>query len=268
MFRHFLTTILFAAVVSAAQAQPVFQDVKFTHGPFGPERSPAVFHSRDEVWMHYSVTGLQTDAEDRIDVATEYKLIDPMGTVAFRTSQPAKTDLLLGGGTVSGVFNVPLDIPYLPEGEWTVEITITDNVAKRSTTQALKWTHKPREFAFVRMAFARDDQFKVPAQLTAAVVGQPIFLRNKLVGYVRDHGKLEIDVEMVIMDAEGREVMKPRQFPGRHQLEGDPSPMESWDFNGNFVPNRPGQFTIRFTAHDRIGDKTATVEVPLHVENP
>src|SRR5262245_14304760 len=269
MLRTFLTaTLLAVAVTTAVRAQPAFQDVKFTGGLFGPERAPAVFHRQDEVCLHYTVAGLQTDSDGRIDVTFETKVTDPNGAVALRNSAPAKTDLLLGGDRVPGFFNLALDFPYLPEGEWTVEVAATDNVSRTTATLTQKWEYRPKEFAVVRLGLARDDLFKFPARASTVVVGQPLFFRAKVVNFARERGRLKMDVEVQFLDAEGHEVSKPRSMPIRHQLEGDPSPLECWDLSGGVQPNRAGDFKVRIVAHDRISQKTTQVEVPLHVENP
>lgn len=266
ILRTFLPAAVLVIAAATVQAQPSFQDIRFTHGLFGPERTSTEFHRLDEVCLHYSVTELQTE-DNHFDVTIESKVLDPQGAIAFRSTSPAKGEALLGGAEVPGFLHLPLDHPYLPEGEWTAEVTATDNLGKRSATFSRKWQHKPQAFGFSRLGFYRDDQFKCAARLNATVAGQMLYCKVRVVGYAREEGQMEMDLEVQFLDAEGKELSKPFLTHGKHQSD-DPSPGECWDFNSHFLPNRPGDFKIRLVAHDLLGKKTVQLEVPFHVDNP
>jgi hypothetical protein len=268
MLHTLLAAVLLAGAASPAPAQPGFRDVKFTYGPFGPERESADFHRQDEVFLYYTIAGLRLNADGAFDLTLENKVTDPNGALVQHNSVPAKCKLLLGD-SVPGFFTMALDFPYLPTGEWKVEITATDNVARRSASLTRTFHYLPPQLAVVRPGFFRDDQYKVPARLTAAVVGQPLFCRAKLVGFAKDHGNADVDVEFQFLDQEKcEEVATPFAMRFQKKLEEEPLPLESCDLNWNFTPNRAGDFRLRVVAHDRVSKKTAHLEVPLHIENP
>jgi hypothetical protein len=269
MLCTFLAGACVAVAASASQPPLQFDEMVFTQGPLGPVRASADFYRQDEVCLRGILTGLRTGADGQFDVTIEHKVIDPNGALFGQHTSPAKGALHLGGGAFVGRFSLPLDHPYLPPGEWTVEVTATDNVAGQSTTVSRKFRYRPLELAVVRPAFFADDQSKVPARPTAAAAGQPLFFRGKVVGFVKDegsHGNAELDIEIHFLDADGQDVARPFELHLRQKVEEPVNPLECCDFNYTFTPNRPGKFTIRVVAHDKVGKKTATLEVPLHVQ--
>jgi hypothetical protein len=269
MLCSFLAGAWFALTLPVPGPPLQFQDARLTQGFLGPERASAEYYRQDEVCLRYVLTGVHTDADGQFDVTLENRLTDPGGALAWQNTAPAKGSLLLGGGTVVGHMDLPLDHPYLPPGDWTMAVTATDHVAHQSTTITRKFTYKPLELAVVRPAFSTDEQFKVPVRQTAAVAGQPLFFRGKVVGYAKDEGSrgnAALDIAVHFLDAEGHDVGKPYEMHVEQKITEPVNPLECCDFNMGFVPNRAGKFTLRVEAHDRIGKKTATLDVPLHVQ--
>jgi hypothetical protein len=245
------------------------QDLVFTQGALGPVRASADFCRQDEVCLRYLLTNAAAGEDGQVDVTVEHRLIDPTGVLFGRHTAPVKGALLLGGGSVVERFALPLDHPYLPPGEWTVEATATDNVSKQTATISRKFRYKPLELAVVRPGLFADEQHKQPARPTAAIIGQPLFFRGQIVGFAKSegsHGDAAIDVEIHFLDADGHDTGKPFELHVRQKIGEPINPLECCDFNCTFVPNRSGKFTIRVLAHDKIAEKTATLEVPLHVQ--
>lgn len=255
--------------VPAALPPLQIEHAVFTQGVLGPERPTADFYRQDEVCLHYVLTGVRTDAGGQFDLTLTYKLFDPSGALAWRNEATGKGGMLLGGGTLVGHLELPLDQPYLPPGEWTVEVVVTDNASKRSATLDRKFHYKPLDLAVVRPSFAADDEFKVPARPTLAIANVPLHFRGKVIGFALDEGtrgSANLDITIHYLDGEGHDLGKPFEMH-MHQKAPEPiSPLACCDFNATLVPNRAGKFTIRVVAHDKVAKKTATLEVPLHVQ--
>jgi hypothetical protein len=255
--------------VPAALPPLRFERDCFTQGFLGPERPTADYYRQDEVCLHYVLTGVRTDAGGEFDLTLAYKLFDPTGALVWQNQGSGKGGMLLGGGTLVGHFELPLDHPYLPPGEWKFEVVATDNASKQSATLDRKFRYKPLDLAVVRPMFAVDDQFKVPARPTAAIANVPLHFRGKVVGFALDrgtHGSADLEITIHYVDADGHDLGKPFEMHMQQKAPEPITPLACCDFNATLVPNRAGKFTIRVVAHDKVAKKTATLDVPLHVQ--
>lgn len=266
MARSSLAVVLLLFGATAARADLALRNIQAAYGALGPERKSVDYFPHDEVFFRYTITGLQTDRQGDIDVLIESRIVDENGKVIPGSRDPVKGKLHLAAGTFSGSSRVPLGSQFAP-GEYTLIVMVTDNLASESVQFSRKFRVKPAEFAIVAPRFSYGDT-ATPAP-AGGMIGQLLRIRLKVIGFEKTANKLETELEMQILDADGKELL---ETPKRATLSStDPAEIRNathLNFTELIGLNRAGTFTLRLTATDKIGNHTTTLELPLKVSQP
>jgi hypothetical protein len=266
MARTGLAVVLLLFAATAARAELTLRNIQASFGPLGPERKSVDYFPHDEVFYRYCITGLQTDRQGDIDVLIESKIVDENGKVIPGSRDPVKGKLHLAGGTFAGSSTVRLLNQFAP-GEYTLTVTVTDNLASESVQFSRKFRVKPAEFAIVAPRFFYGDT-TTPAP-AGGQVGQLLRVRLKVIGFDKSAGKIDAEMNLQIIDADGKELL---ETPKRAALaSGDPAEVKNathLNFTELIGLNRAGNFTLRLTVTDKLGNQTATLELPLKVSQP
>jgi hypothetical protein len=156
----------------------------------------------------------------------------------------------------------------LPIGEYTVKVTVTDNLARESDSFERKFKCKEQEFALVVVRFFQDADGRVPAPV-GGVVSQTLYMKARGVGFDRSKGELDVEMTIEVLDPKGKPVMpKPIRTVIHNE---DPKVVKSAtviNLRGELVLNRPGDFVLKISLTDRLAKKTTTFEAPLKVMKP
>jgi hypothetical protein len=96
-----------------------------------------------------------------------------------------------------------------------------------------------------------------------------LHLRFKAIGFARTDDRVEVEMVVQVLDAQGRPTMP---VPLRATVASDDADLvkraTDVNLNGNLALNRAGDFTLKITVIDRVGEKTTQFEAPLHVASP
>ncbi len=261
---------LFAAAMmvsgTAAHAGLEIRDVQASHGRFGPERT-AEFYPSDEVFFRYLITGVKADGEGRVAGELNLTLEAPDGRVLLDQTSPISGVTALGGGTLPGTATVSLPADIAP-GPYTLTVTFRDKQSSEKASFRRTLDIKPAEFAAVAVRFSYDAEGEVAAPV-GGLVGQTLHFRLKAIGFARTAGRIDLEMLVRVLDAEGRPTMP---VPVRAILETDDADVvkrvTDVNLNGNLTLNRAGDFTLSITVTDRVGKRTTEFEAPLHVASP
>jgi hypothetical protein len=266
MARIGLAIVLLLIGATAARADLTLRNIQASYGVLGPERKSLDYFPHDEVFFRYSITGLQTDRQGDFDVLIESRIVDENGKVIPGSRDPVKGKLHLAGGTFTGSSTVRLANQYAP-GEYTLTVMVTDNLASESVQFSRKFRVKPPELAIVAPRFFYGDT-TTPAP-AGGVSGQLLRIRLKVIGFEKTANKLDTELEVQILDADGKELL---EAPKRATLSStDPAEIRNathLNFTELIGLNRAGSFTLRLTATDKIGNHTTMLELPLKVTQP
>jgi hypothetical protein len=149
-------------------------------------------------------------------------------------------------------------------GEYTMKVTVTDRRSKQSASLTRKFEVLPKDFGLVRLHWAYMLQTPVAAP-PLAVAGQTVVFNCEAVNFARDKdkGQPNFTYELVVLDEQGNPVLKK---PITDELTmGAPKELTSIPIAMPLQLNRPGKFTVKITAQDRVAKKTATVSLPMQV---
>jgi hypothetical protein len=166
-------------------------------------------------------------------------------------------------------FYVALPVPpQAPAGQYVLKITVRDPASGQQAAMSRTLTVKPAELAIVAPRLFYDAQRKVPAPDTWAA-GQPIYLRFRAIGADRSQGRVEVAMEVQVVDQDGKPVLqKPIQTVLRAADAETVRKADVLTFTAELLVTRVGQFTLRITLDDRIANKTVKAEMPIRTGVP
>jgi len=250
-------------VPSTVQAKLELSNIQAAYGPLWPERRTLDYYPPDDlIFFRFSVTGLKTREENHLDLEITATLADSRGKVVLAHTMPGGGPFTLIGGAQTLWAVLPIQSALSP-GEYTFNVTLTDNIANKRVTFERKVRLRPPEFAVRAVEFFFDSEMRIPAPCRVQV-GQTLYHRIKVSG---ENPHMEVHQKLEIIDYETK-VAVPK--PWEATIKGDEVMLGlGAAFQGNTgMLTRAGRFILRCTLTDSIAKKTLTFEVPLHVMSP
>ena len=262
-----LATLLAVFSVTPLVAKPQIKDVQASHGQLGPERKSMDYVRGDELYMRFTVVDFTSDADGRLVGELSFVVTDAKNTVIVKQAVPLQQTLALGGGTFPAHVSVTIG-EELPVGEYTLKVTIADNLAHASDSFEKKFTCKETEFALVAVRFSADAEGRVPSPV-GGTMSQTLFLRARGVGFDKSTGELDIEMTIQVFDAKDKPVMpKPIRTVVHSEDPKVVKTATAITLRGELTLNRPGEFVLKIALTDKVTKKTVTFEAPLKVANP
>ncbi len=262
-----LATLLMVGSITPIFAKLQIKDVQAAHGQLGPERKDLDYIRGDELYVRFMVVGFTSDADGRLVGELSFEVTDAKKKVVVKQAVPLQQTLALGGGTFPAHVSVTIG-DELPIGEYTLKVTVTDNLAKTSDSFEKKLTCKEKKFALVAMRFSQDPQGKVPAAV-GGVASQTLYFKARGVGFDKSTGELDLEMTIEVFDSKGKPVMpKPIRSVVHNEDANVVKTVTVITLRGELTLNRPGEFVLKVGLTDKIAKKTVTFEAPLKVTNP
>lgn len=259
---------LAALTLSPAQGGAVkLANVRMTIGELGAPRPSARLLPGDVLFIGYDITGLTIDGDGTAKYSMAMEVQDAAGKPIFKQDPRDLTDFVpLRGNVVPARAFITIGLDQ-DAGNYTCKITVTDPKTKASDTLTTKFEVAKREFGIVAVYTSHDERgaFSAP---TTGVAGQTIFIQFSVATFQRDPKTKQPNVEFTfqIADEKGNPTLaKPRthvQDTGVDEKEG------AFAMRFPVFMSRPGKFTVKITATDKVANKTATYELPINVLQP
>jgi hypothetical protein len=267
MRRHFLAALVLAITATAAQAKVDITNIQSAYGPLMPERKVLEFYPQDLIYFRYMVTGAQVNSRGEVDCEAVVRLVDGNGKEVAKNTVPFQGPLSLGGDSFAGAAYVVLK-EQLINGAYTLTCTVTDNLASEKASFTREVRVKPADFAIVHPRFSYDADGKAQASV-GGLVNQTLFFRIGIFGFDRSQDRVDLVSSVQVLDAKGKELLpKPLETIIKSDDAKLVKETNVATFNGSLHLHRPGEFTLRITVTDKIGQKTAKIEFPMHVTAP
>lgn len=218
----------------------------------------------DTAHFSFEIKNLKLDANGKASFSIAIEIRDASGKVFFE-QKPYNTvaQNFLGGNSLpcSAHVDVPFDAKPGPV-DW--KLTIVDRASKQTAVVSGKGNILPADFGVVQVGLFGDAEGRVPNS-AVAVVGDSAYLNLSTVGFARDKGTKQPDIEvsMRILDEKGQPTMAKPIVGKINQGVGPKDQILPVQFG--LTVNRAGRFTIEITAEDKIGGKRAQVSYGLRV---
>jgi hypothetical protein len=239
-------------------------DARVTYGVLGPTRDNTKFLPGDSLFVTFTVNGITTDPNGKVQYNVVTEVTDATGKSWFK-SQPRDLDvtLALGGGQMPAFAQVAIG-QQQPAGMYTLKVTVTDLVNKKSQSLEQKFEVLKADFGLVRLSGSADSEGQVPCGLLSA--GHSMWINGAIVGFQRGAGaQPNVTVELAITDADGKPTTtKPL---GGTINKDVPAKDTELPIQFHVLLNRPGKFTLKLTATDALSNKTSSQSFPITV-NP
>jgi hypothetical protein len=268
------SSLTLAAALSLGPAQPAagglqLTNVRMTMGELGPARKSNKITPGDVLFIGYEIDGLTIEPDGTAKYTMAMEVDDKAGKPIFKQDPRELMDFLpLRGSKLPARAFITIGLDQEP-GSYTCKVTVTDPKNKATNSLSVPFEVTKREFGVVAVYTTYDADARISAP-AGGVVGQTLFIQFTVVDFQRDPKtkQPDVDLEFNILDEKGQPTLaKPRT---EKQDAKSPKLLNEKDAAfGMFFPlfmNRPGKFTVRITAADKVGNKKATYEVPVTIQ--
>jgi hypothetical protein len=263
-----LSLVLVLLAPLSAFAKLEIRNVQPSHGPLGPARASDDVYPLDEYGVRYQVAGIKPDKDGKADLEIDVRLTNAQGKAVY-DPKPAgrRFELSLGGNTVQTFGFVTFPEKATP-GEYKLAVSVRDKTSGESTSFERKVTLKPTEFRIVALRFTHDAEGKIPAG-TTLLAGDTLHYQFKAIGFDRSLKRVALLMKVQVLDADGKDMgAKPLVVKSEVTDPAKAVDTKSVPLHGQALMNRPGEFRLKITVEDMLGDKTTEFETPLKVLPP
>jgi hypothetical protein len=266
-----LYSLALAAALTNAPAQGgelKLTNVRMTAGELGPARSSAKLLPGDILFVGYDITGLSIEPNGQVKYKMSMEVIDSGGKAIFKQDPRELDDYIpLRGNSIPARAFVTIGLDQDP-GNYTCKVTVEDGKSKAKDTLAMKFEVLKREYGIVAVYATYDLEGKISAPTTGSV-GQTIFINFSVASFERDMKTKQPNVhfEFQVLDDRRQPTMAK---PGEHDQNEKSVPLvdaKEGAFQMRFplFMSRPGKFTAKITATDKVTNKSATYELPVTI---
>jgi hypothetical protein len=264
-----LTTIALAALTLApAQGGTLkLTNTRFTIGELGPQRPNAKFLPGDLVFIGFDIAGLTIDEEGWGRYKMALEVTDKSGKSIYKPgTRSLEEPYPLRGNTIPARAYVSLGLDHEP-GVFTCKITVEDPKTKATDTLTAEYEVLKRDFGVVMVYTSHDLEGRLSAPATG-LVGQTTYAQFHVASFQRDPKTRQpnVHVKFQVLDDKGQPLGKPSEY-----IQDDKSFPPLGENEARFrvvfkvFMSRPGKFTVRVTATDKITNKDASHDLPVVV---
>jgi hypothetical protein len=235
-------------------------------GEFGPARTEAKLLPGDLFFLAFDIENLKPDADGRLQYALGVEITDGAGKAVY-SEKPVDNQviLLLGGSKLPArvFWFIPTD---QPKGQYHCRVTVTDRQAKVTKTLDKPFEILPAAFGIAYVYTTVDEDGLIPAPLQG-VVGQPLFVHFRIVGFARDAGKQpNVVVEVRVVDSDGKPTTAK---PLKDNLRRAPNEKSDIVLSKIAIPlSRAGSFTVEIKADCKVSGQASKLSIPIRVQAP
>jgi len=261
------TALTVAAALSLAPSQPdalKLANVRLTVGELGPTRKDAKLLPGDVLFIGYDIDGLSIEADGTAKYTMAMEVSDAAGKLIFKQDARELNDFIpLRGNKLPARAFITIGLDQ-PAGMYACKITVTDPKTKGTSTLNEKFEVTKAEFGIVAVYTSYDELGKYSAP-TTGVVGQTININLSVATFTRDTKTKQPNVEFLfeVLDEKGTPTLGQ---PKKHiQDSGVDEKDGAFGMRFPLFMSRPGKFTARITATDKVAGKKATYDLPVNV---
>ena len=217
-----------------------------------------------------STTGLP---EDRVSLGYEVALRDPEGALVVPVDTGAvRTLLSVQDENWRPLVRWSAKVPaWAPPGQYPVLVRLYDEIGDQRTEQTLLVSIQSEPvpvsetLTVQRVEFARsEDGPWTPRRVFA--LRDLVYVRYKVAGFqVSLANRVWVEQDWSVLDVEGREIVSQQDAAREMSEDFYPPHYVSTNFQLQLTDPKPGDYTLRITVRDRVGEQETTVEAPFSI---
>lgn len=260
----YLAGLILVLGAAPAGAELKIEHIQANYGRFGPARDNLTLSARDQVFLTFDILGIRTSPAGAVEGSIDLRVTNAKGKIVLENTNPIKGTLIFGGQRLPGSASLSFD-EEVPEGEYTLTVTVHDAIGKEKASFQRSVTCANKSLAIVAPQFFADADGKFPVPLLG-VAGQTMHFRLKAVNFDRSQGKIDALMTVQALDPTGNEPLsKPITAQIREDNPDTVKRVTHLSFNGLFSLNRPGDFRLKLTVKDNLTAQSTTLTLPLRV---
>jgi hypothetical protein len=255
-------TLALTAALSLAPAQEGLElkNDRATYGVLGPERKDDNVLPGDIYVVYFEIVGLQMDKTDRVKYSMGVEYLNKKGESQYKKEPtPQEAVNVLGGNRIPAFATTQIGLDT-PPGEYTLNVTVTDQATKKEAKLTRKFTILEKRFGLVRVGFSYPFNFENPPPAPPlGVVGQSLLFHATAVevGLSGDKKQPDLVALCVVTDESGKPTLS-------EPMQGKVQEVQDQFLKLRVIPlsfiislNRPGKFKVTMTVTDNVtGKKT------------
>ena len=267
-----LYSLALAAALSTAPAQGgdlKLTNVRMTVGELGPKRPSDKFLPGDILFIGYDITGLTIEQEGIAKYKMSMEVTDAAGKSIFKQDAKELEDFIpLRGNSIPARAYVVIGLDQ-DAGNYTCKVTVEDPKTKAKDTLSAKFEVTKREYGIVAVYASMDPRGQISAP-TTGTVGQTIYIHTSVATFQRDPKTKQPNVvfEYQLLDEKGNPTLaKPVSYTQDEKSVNKVDEKEgAFPMQFALFMSRPGKFTVKITATDKVANKTASYELPVTIQ--
>lgn len=264
-----MKTLLFAVALlgvgwgpGSLAAELQIADLQCSHGPYGPEKEELKAYPGETLTFRFAAVGLRSTRRHELDAGLSCRLLDAKGKARLSETFPVSGRVLLEVESLPWTFDLKLPDAFTA-GVYTLEVTLTDNVASDQVVANLDLEIVTSEFALISPRLFYDALHAVPAP-ASGVIGQTLHFQVEVIGDDRSQGQSDLEFTLEYLDPSGRPLSHIEPVPC---VLTDPGFLKDRSqhaqFTGNVTLFREGVTRVRIAVHDRTTSAHADFEISL-----
>jgi hypothetical protein len=234
-----------------------------TYGVLGATRTENKLLPGDIYFVTFDIENLSVSETGKVEYSMGMQLLNSQNKPEFtKDPQDLEATNSLGGNRMPGFAAAEVGTETAP-GKYTLKVTVTDRRAKKTEVLTREFEVLPKSFGLVRVHMTYL-QAAIPAP-PLAVAGQSILINCAAVNFKRNDDKKQPDIglQITIVDEKGNPTLTK---PFTDEVVKDvPEKTPAIPISLPLELNRPGKFTVKLQATDRITKKSVEVSFPLEV---
>ncbi|HYA18682.1 MAG TPA: hypothetical protein VEF06_14515 [Bryobacteraceae bacterium] len=276
----FLRPLVLLAAASAAwgqgpnlaAARPVVSQSE--DGP--PMQGGESFVPGEQVFFRYIVEGLNAKPADKIRLTGHIQAFDPKGVaISVPDEQVIATTLAQEDKEWKPKIRSQFLIPTIaPPGTYRIRYDVVDEQTKKKATGEATFSVRShavepaKELVIRNLGFYRAQDEQTPLKVVAYRAGDVLFVRLDITGYkYGEQNAIDVSYDVEILGPGGKSLFSQPDAAVERSQAFYPQPWVPVEFNLNLQTTMTlGTYTLVITAHDGVGNQTATEKTEFRVE--
>lgn len=249
-----------------SQQQAASIEVRPTFGPGGSTR-PAEVIAGEELNLAVTVSNVGVSGTDEWEYVFEIDIVTPGGVVQRAASTPLKGRFAWGETSVHQNHSLQFPRTYAP-GDYQIRLRARDSQDVERAAKTIRVAVRPdTTFGAINLRLFHDVPHSCPARGVFAVGGQ-LGASYQIVGLDTTADEVSVEMAVSVLDDAGQivtsrrhvDVFQDRLTPAKRRLLSN-----GLDGHFELKPPRPGTFRLRLELKDKVGNQSASYEVPIVV---